>query len=171
MNKTLNWKRGKRPHNALNTKMHSNIRTTALEMLIVFMFLLQNSPTKLEPADRDMWRKLAAGSRDPVLYRLDFPVSSPLPTIKSITVNKNVICSGTRPSKYQSIPKVLHSHCADLSVSLILPGPSIITAYWISWEELQETDIFHLSQSHVFLYKSKVHYGLYTSFWVAQTLT
>jgi hypothetical protein len=45
-------------------------------MLIVFMFLLQNSDAKLEPEDADTWRKLAAGSVDPVLYRLDFPISS-----------------------------------------------------------------------------------------------
>ena len=90
---------------------HTHKHTSALEMLIVFMFLLQNSPTKVEPVDRDMGRKLAAGSRDPVLYRLDFPVSSPLPTIKSITVNKNVICRGARPlSKHQSIPKIVHSY-------------------------------------------------------------
>jgi hypothetical protein len=71
-------------------------------MLTVFMFLLQNSTTKLEPVDSDVWRKLAAGSMDSVLYRLDFPVSSPLPTIKSITVNGNVICKDTRQSKHQS---------------------------------------------------------------------
>ena len=75
------------------------------------MFLLQNSPTKVEPVDRDMWKKLYAGSTDPVLYRLDFPVSSPLPTIKSITVNQNVICRGTSPSsKHQAIPKILHKY-------------------------------------------------------------
>jgi hypothetical protein len=79
-------------------------------MLIVFMFLLQNSNTKLEPEDTDTWRKLAAGSRDPVLYRLDFPVSSPLPTIKSITVNQIVICRGTKLSKHQSVPKILNSY-------------------------------------------------------------
>ena len=80
-------------------------------MLIALVFLLQNSPTKLEPEDRDMWKKLYAGSRDPVLYRLDFPVSSQLPTIKSITVNQNVICRVTRPSsKHQSIPKMLNSY-------------------------------------------------------------
>jgi len=85
--------------------------TSAFEMLIALVFLLQNSPTKVEPVDKDMWKKLAAGSRDPVLYRLDFPVSSPLPTIKSITVNQNVICRGSRPSsKHQSIPKMLHLH-------------------------------------------------------------
>ena len=94
-------------------------------MLIVFMFLLQNSPIKLELTDRDMWRKLAAGSRDPVVYRLDFPVTSPLPTIKSITVNQNVICSGTKPSKHQSIPKMLHLHYAGPSVCHIVSGPSI----------------------------------------------
>jgi hypothetical protein len=74
------------------------------------MFVLQNSPTKLKPVDRDVWRKMAAGSMDPVLYRLDFPVSSPLPTIKSITVNQNVICTGTRPSKHQSKLNMLHSY-------------------------------------------------------------
>ena len=97
VNKTLNWKRGKIPQDILNTKTYSHPHTSALEMLIVFMFLLQNSPTKMEPVDTDMWDKLYAGSMDPVLYRLDFPVSSPLPTIKSITVNQNVICRGTRP--------------------------------------------------------------------------
>ena len=97
-------------------------------MLIVFMFLLQNSPIKLELTDRDMWRKLAAGSRDPVVYRLDFPVTSPLPTIKSITVNQNVICSGPRPSKHQSIPKMLHLHYTGPSVCHIVSGLSVITA-------------------------------------------
>uniref|UniRef100_A0A1V1FKK2 Putative serine protease 30 n=1 Tax=Reticulitermes speratus TaxID=60591 RepID=A0A1V1FKK2_9NEOP len=68
------------------------------------------SPTKLEPVDRDMWSKLAAGSRDPVLYRLDFPVSSPLPTIKSIVVNQNVICRGTKPNaEYLTTITVQHS--------------------------------------------------------------
>jgi hypothetical protein len=87
----------------------SNTRMSGLEMLIVFIYLLQGSPTKLEPVDKDMWSKLAAGSRDPVFYRLDFPVSSPLPTIKSITVNQNVICTGPKPSKHWSIPNMLHS--------------------------------------------------------------
>ena len=73
------------------------------------MFLLQNSNTKLEPEDTDIKKKLAAGSKDPVLYRLDFPVSSPLPTIKSITVNQVVICRGTQLSMHQAIPKMLHS--------------------------------------------------------------
>ena len=91
--------------------MHSHPHTSKLEMLIVFMFLLQNSPTKMEPVDTDMWDKLYAGSMDPVLYRLDFPVSSPLPTIKSITVNQIVICRGTRPpSKHQFIPTMLHPY-------------------------------------------------------------
>jgi hypothetical protein len=34
-----------------------------------------------------------------ILYKLDFPVRSPLPTIKSITVNSQVICRGNKPSK------------------------------------------------------------------------
>jgi hypothetical protein len=90
--------------------MHSNARTSALEMLIVLIFLLQNSHTKLEPEDTDMWRKLASGSMDPILYRLDFPVSSPLPTVKSITVNQVVICRGTKLSKHQAIPEMVHSY-------------------------------------------------------------
>jgi hypothetical protein len=99
------------PQDILNTNMHSHPHTYALEIIIVFMFLLQNSPTIVVPVDRDMWRKLYAGSKDPVLYRLDFPVISPMPTIKSITVNQNVICTGTRPSsKHQSVPKMLHSY-------------------------------------------------------------
>jgi hypothetical protein len=73
------------------------------------MFVLQNSRTKLEPVDKNVWSKLAAGSMDPVLYRLDFPVSSPLPTIKSITVNGDVICTGTRPSKLRSKLKMMNS--------------------------------------------------------------
>jgi hypothetical protein len=79
-------------------------------MSIVLIFLLQNSHTKLEPEDTNMGRKLAAGSGDPVLYRLDFPVSSPLPTIKSITVNQIIICRGTELSKHQPIPKMLLSY-------------------------------------------------------------
>jgi hypothetical protein len=111
VNKTLNWKHSKIPQDILNTNVHSHTHMSALEMLVVFMFVLQDSPTNVEPVDRDMWRKLYAGSVEPVLYRLDFPVSSPLPTIKSITVNQNVICRGTRPSsKHQSVPTTLHSH-------------------------------------------------------------
>jgi len=75
------------------------------------MFLLQNSHTKLEPEDTNIWTKVAAGSTDPVFYRLDFPESSLIPTIKSIAVNQNVICTGTRPSsKHQSVPKMQHSY-------------------------------------------------------------
>jgi hypothetical protein len=77
-------------------------------MSIVFVFVLQTSTAKLEPVDADAQRKLAAGSMDPVLYRLDFPVSSPLPTIKSITVNGDVICTGARPGKQRSILKMIH---------------------------------------------------------------
>jgi hypothetical protein len=62
--------------------------------------MLQNRRTKLELVDKDVWRKMAAGARGPVLYQLDFPLQSPLPTIKSITVNQEVICRGQRPSKY-----------------------------------------------------------------------
>ncbi|KDR22461.1 serine protease gd-like isoform X2 [Zootermopsis nevadensis] len=53
---------------------------------------------KLELVDKNLWSKLFAGARGPVLYRLDFPVTSPLPTIKSITVNQQVICRGQKPS-------------------------------------------------------------------------
>jgi hypothetical protein len=77
-------------------------------MSIVFMFVLQNSTATLGAVDSDMWSKLAAGSMDPVLYLLDFPVLSPLPTIKSITVNGNVICNGTRPGKHRSILRMIH---------------------------------------------------------------
>jgi hypothetical protein len=98
------------PQDILDMKIHSNTRTFALDMLTVFMFLLQDSPIKLEPVDGDVCIKLAAGSEDPVLYRLDFPVSSLLPTIKSITLNENVICRGTRPSKHQYKLKMLHSY-------------------------------------------------------------
>jgi hypothetical protein len=117
------------PQDIINMKMHSNIRMTALQMLTVFMFLLQNSTIKLEPVDEDVWRKLAAGSMDPVLYRLDFPVSSPLPKIKSITVNKNVICRGKKPSKHQSKLKMLNWHYAALSVGHLVSGSSIKTAH------------------------------------------
>jgi hypothetical protein len=99
-------------------------------MLIVSMFLLQNIDTKLEPEDTDTWMKLEAGSVDSVLYRIDFPVSSSPPTIKSITVNQNVICRGTRPpSKHQAIPTMLNTYSAGLSVGLIESGPAIKIAH------------------------------------------
>ncbi|XP_069683971.1 serine protease gd-like [Periplaneta americana] len=56
----------------------------------------RNSNLKL--VDRNAWSKLAAGDRNPVLYRLDFPLPSPLPTIKRIIVNGDVICRGSRPN-------------------------------------------------------------------------
>ncbi|XP_023713323.1 serine protease gd isoform X2 [Cryptotermes secundus] len=54
--------------------------------------------SKLELIDKNAWQKLAAGDRNSILYRLEFPLQSPLPTIKSITVNGNIICRGGRPS-------------------------------------------------------------------------
>ncbi|KAJ9575342.1 hypothetical protein L9F63_025710, partial [Diploptera punctata] len=43
------------------------------------------------------WNRMMTGEQYSVPYRLTFPLQSPLPTIKSIAANGQVICTGRRP--------------------------------------------------------------------------
>jgi hypothetical protein len=52
------------------------------------------------------WRRMRTGEQYSVRYRVDFPVQSPLPTVKSITVNNQLICRGSKPSKCTNIIRV-----------------------------------------------------------------
>jgi hypothetical protein len=58
------------------------------------MYLLQNGNGRLELVNglnkerERMW----TGEENFIQYSLDFPVQSPLPTVKSITVNNQQIC-------------------------------------------------------------------------------
>jgi hypothetical protein len=52
------------------------------------------------------WNRIRTGERYYIQYKLDFPLyktdsslTPPLPVVKSITVNNEVICSGSKPSK------------------------------------------------------------------------
>jgi hypothetical protein len=63
--------------------------------------LLQDRKGRLELVNNlnEEWKRMRTGEQYFILYKLDFPVRSPLPTVKSIIVNNQVICKGNKPSK------------------------------------------------------------------------
>ncbi|KAJ9575339.1 hypothetical protein L9F63_025707, partial [Diploptera punctata] len=56
-----------------------------------------NSRARLNLVNSNAWLNLAGGDTSPIEYRLDFPLISPLATIKDITVNQQVVCRGRKP--------------------------------------------------------------------------
>jgi len=69
------------------------------------MYLLQTGSGRLELVNgvNQEWQRMRTGEQYFIQYRLDFPLQSPLPTIKSITVNNQQICQGSEPSKCTDI--------------------------------------------------------------------
>jgi hypothetical protein len=69
------------------------------------MYLLQTGNGRLELVNdlNKEWNRMRTGERYFIEYRLDFPVQSPLPTVKSIIVNNQQICRGSKPSKCTDI--------------------------------------------------------------------
>lgn len=69
------------------------------------MYLLQTGSGRLELVNglTKEWNRMRTGEQYFVEYRLDFPTQSPLPTVKSITVNNQQICRGTKPGKCTDI--------------------------------------------------------------------
>jgi hypothetical protein len=65
------------------------------------MYLFQSGSGRLQLVNSlsEEWQRIRTGERYYVQYRLDFPVRFPLPTVKSIVVNNQLICSGSKPSK------------------------------------------------------------------------
>jgi hypothetical protein len=52
------------------------------------------------------WKRIQTGERYFILYKLDFPLyksdsslTPPMPLVKDIIVNNEVICRGSKPSK------------------------------------------------------------------------
>ncbi|KDR22457.1 serine protease gd-like [Zootermopsis nevadensis] len=71
--------------------------------LTVKMYLNAVPPTNyvgtlhLVETKDEVWRRLITGDKRPVLYELYFPLSSPLPLVKHIALNKDVMCVGKPP--------------------------------------------------------------------------
>jgi hypothetical protein len=84
-------------------------------------YLFQNTKGGLELVNNlnKEWERMRTGEQYFILYRLNFPVRSPLPTIKSITVNNQVICRGNKPSK---CTEIFHIHYTTISMLLIHGG-------------------------------------------------
>lgn len=55
---------------------------------------------KLLENENEVWRRINLGDRRPIQFHLYFPLSWPLPLVRSITSNENVICIGNTPSMY-----------------------------------------------------------------------
>ncbi|XP_023717855.1 serine protease gd isoform X2 [Cryptotermes secundus] len=54
---------------------------------------------KLLENENEVWRRINLGDRRPIQFHLYFPLSWPLPLVRSITSNENVICIGNTPNK------------------------------------------------------------------------
>jgi hypothetical protein len=69
------------------------------------MYLLQSGNGRFELVSdlNKEWDRMRTGEQFNIQYRLDFPVQSPLPTVKSITANNQQICQGSKPSKCTDI--------------------------------------------------------------------
>ena len=69
------------------------------------MYLLQTGSGRLELVNglNQERQRMRTGEQYFIQYRLDFPMQSPLPTVKSITVNRKQICRGSKPSKCTDI--------------------------------------------------------------------
>jgi hypothetical protein len=69
----------------------------------MYLFQSGNGSLKLVNSLNEEWNRMLTGEQYSVQYKVDFPVQTPLPTIKSITVNNKQICSGGRPGKCTDI--------------------------------------------------------------------
>ena len=98
------------------------------------MYLLQTGSGRLELVNglNQERQRMRTGEQYFIQYRLDFPMQSPLPTVKSITVNNQQICRGSKPSKCTDIIHVQSLPITDLKycMSAIESPPS----WGRSWE-------------------------------------
>jgi hypothetical protein len=72
------------------------------------MYLFQTGNGRLDLVNslNKEWERMRTGEQYSIQYRLDFPVRSPVPTVKSIIVNNQQICRGSKPSKCTGIVHV-----------------------------------------------------------------
>lgn len=85
--------------------------------LIVSINMLQitNGFLNLVNKLNEEWDRIRTGERYYIQYKLDFPLyqpdssmTSPLPAVKSIIVNNEVLCSGNKPSMYRKLIKAFN---------------------------------------------------------------
>lgn len=75
------------------------------------------------------WNRIRTGEKYFIQYKLDFPVfkayasTTPLPTVKKITVNDRELCSGETPREYAELMcgKYIYKHL-HLPSDWISPG-------------------------------------------------
>jgi hypothetical protein len=77
-----------------------------MKLVSINVLQITNGLLKLVNNIYDEWNRIRTGERYYIQYKLDFPlyrpdssVTPPLPLLKSIIVNNEVICSGSKPSK------------------------------------------------------------------------
>lgn len=63
---------------------------------------------KLLENENDVWRRINMGNRMPIQFQVYFPLSWPLPVVRSITSNGNVICIDNTPHTF--VTKVTLEH-------------------------------------------------------------
>ncbi|PSN37055.1 hypothetical protein C0J52_20888 [Blattella germanica] len=68
------------------------------------------------------WRRMRTGEQYSIPYRLTFPRQFPLPTLKVITANDEVLCRGSRPDAYRLTTMsfqhdIYHEKCTTSSLS------------------------------------------------------
>jgi hypothetical protein len=80
--------------------------------MYILKYLFENEKGRLELVNNlnEEWERMRTGEQYSILYRLNFPVRSPVPTVKSIIVNNQLICRGNKPSK---CTEVVHIHCSN----------------------------------------------------------
>jgi hypothetical protein len=75
------------------------------------IYLLQATRGSLRPVNNlvEEWNRMRTGENCFIQYKLEFPafkanaVKPPLPTVKNITVNGRVLCSGETPREYAEL--------------------------------------------------------------------
>jgi hypothetical protein len=60
----------------------------------VCLFQQNVGELKLLENENEVWRRISSGNRWPIQFQVIFPVSWPLPVLRSITSNGNAICIG-----------------------------------------------------------------------------
>jgi hypothetical protein len=75
---------------------------------------------KLLENENVVWNRINTGDRQPIQFHLYFPLSWPLPTVRSITSNGNVICIGDTPSMYYIILFIFNNHSAIIEVMVFI---------------------------------------------------
>lgn len=86
------------------------------QLILIQKYLFQSTKGHLDLVNNlnEEWERMRTGEQYFILYSLNFPVKSPLPTIKSITVNNQVICRGNKPSK---CTEFVHIHYSTIYVA------------------------------------------------------